>query len=324
MSKNNKITFGARLGYRLMYGACWLVGLLPWWFLYYVLADTIYFIVYKVGRYRVKVVRSNLASSFPEKSIEELRAIERAYYHNLSEYFVDAVDLASITERQLLKRCVWPEENRAEVIRTNDGRDWIALLGHFGSWELMSTYGFYRDSSDMVSAFRPVNNKSLDLYYRKVRNRPPFINSVPSNDIIRYYMAHRGAKGADGQSLSIILIADQNPSLDAQSWWVEFLHHPTVFFHGGEKIARKFGLPVYFMHVRKVKRGHWEQTFELIWDGTSPVADREITDTYARLLEEAIRRTPELWLWSHRRWKRMPKGEDARKYNEAHGTDIPE
>ncbi len=75
MSKSNKITFGARLGYRLMYGACWLVGLLPWWFLYYVLADTIYFLVYKLARYRVKVVRANLAGSFPEKSVGELRAI---------------------------------------------------------------------------------------------------------------------------------------------------------------------------------------------------------------------------------------------------------
>ncbi len=64
-------SLATRLGYWLIYGFCYLVGLLPWWFLYYVLADTIYFLVYKLGRYRVKVVRDNLASSFPEKSAGE-------------------------------------------------------------------------------------------------------------------------------------------------------------------------------------------------------------------------------------------------------------
>jgi KDO2-lipid IV(A) lauroyltransferase len=70
------------------------------------------------------------------------------------------------------------------------------------------------------------------------------------------------------------------------------------------------------MRVRKVGRGMWEQTFELIWDGVSPTSDYEITGEYARLLEEDIRRTPELWLWSHRRWKRKPEGDDAKAYYE--------
>jgi KDO2-lipid IV(A) lauroyltransferase len=298
------------------------VGLLPRWFLYYVLAEVLYFLLYRVARYRVGVVRGNLAASFPEKSEKELRSIERAFYHNLSEYFVDAIDLASITERGLVERCPWPAENRAELIRQTAGRNWVTLLAHYGSWELMSTFGFARDASAMVSAYRPVKNRALDLYYYKVRNHPPRLNSVPSNDIIRFYMAHRD--GIDGSSLCVALIADQNPPFDAQSKWVRFLNHPTVFFHGGEKIARKFSLPVYFMHVRKRGRGLWEQSFELMWDGTSPISEHEITDMYARMLEEEIRRAPELWLWSHRRWKYRPDGEYAREYNERYGTNIPE
>jgi KDO2-lipid IV(A) lauroyltransferase len=140
---------------------------------------------------------------------------------------------------------------------------------------------------------------------------------------LRFYTANKEGV-AEGRPLSVALIADQSPRLDAQSRWVQFLNQPTVFFHGGEKIARKFSLPVYYMRVRKIARGRWEQTFELIWDGASPTSDYEITGTYARLLEEDIRRVPELWLWSHRRWKRRPKGEDARRYNETYGTNLPE
>lgn len=314
---NRELSFGARLGFWAVYCACWVVGLLPHWFLYYPVADFVYFLLYRVARYRLQVVRENLATSFPEKSEAELRKIERGFYRNLSEYFIDAIDIASITERGFLRRCVWPDENRAETVRRTGGRNWVMLLGHYGSWELLSTFGFYRDSSAMVSAYRPLKNKVFDAYYKKARNHPPRINSVPSNEMLRFYAAHKD--GVDGSSLCIALIADQNPPLDAQSRWVPFLNHPTVFFHGGEKIARKFSLPAYYMRVRKTGRGRWEQTFEEIWDGVSPTSGYEITGAYARLLEEDIRRTPELWLWSHRRWKRKPEGEDARQYEEKYG-----
>ncbi len=191
-------------------------------------------------------------------------------------------------------------------------------MAHFGSWELSSAFGLYRDSSAMVSAYRPLKNRVFDAYYKRARNVPPRINSVPSSEILRFYMAHRD--GVEGSPLSILLIADQYPPLDAQSRWIRFLNHPTVFFHGGEKIARKFSLPVYYMHIRKLGRGMWEQTFEMIWDGTSPTSDNEITSEYARLLEEDIRRTPELWLWSHRRWKSMPEGDALTEYNERYGS----
>jgi KDO2-lipid IV(A) lauroyltransferase len=317
MSNKKGAGFGVKLGYRLVYGACWIVGLLPHAVLYGPVAGAMRFLLHRVARYRLKVVRGNLASSFPEKTAAELRAIEGGFYRNLAEYFIDAIDIASITPSGRMRRCPWPDENRAEVMRQTAGRNWVSLLSHFGSWELFSTFGLWRDASAMVSAYRPLKNRVFDLYYIKARNLPPRVNSVPSNEILRFLSAHRD--GLDGMSLGVALIADQNPPLDAQSRWVPFLHHPTVFFHGGEKIARKFALPVYYMRVRKVGRGMWEQTFELIWDGTSPTSDYEITGRYAQLLEDDIRRTPELWLWSHRRWKRKPEGDDAREYYAKYG-----
>jgi KDO2-lipid IV(A) lauroyltransferase len=318
----NKIPLKTLVGYRLMYAVCWAVGRLPMWLLYYPFADFIYLIIYKLARYRLSVVRENLANAFPEKSHAERREIERKYYHNLAEYFVDAIAIASATKKERLKRCPWPDENRKKVIEQAAGRNWIAFFAHYGSWELMSTYGLYTDSASMVSAYQPIRNSVLDLYYIKARNIPPRVNSVPIQEILRYYMTHKN--GIDGSPLSVTLIADQSPHVDAQSWWIKFLNQPTVFFHGGEKIARKFGIPVFFIHIKKLRRGYWTQDFEMIWDGTSPTSDHEITNKYARLLEAEIRRAPELWLWSHRRWKNKPWGNWARDYNAEHGTNYPE
>ncbi len=316
-------SFSTRLKYHLIYGFCYLVGLLPWWFLYYVVAEAVYFAIYRVAGYRVKVVRANLASSFPEKSLQELRTIEKRYYRMLSEYVVDAVDMASITPRQLLKRIEMPAENRAEVAKICAGRNSIVLLGHYGSWEILNAYGLHADMPAMASVYHPLNNKAFDMYYYKVRNRLPKLHSVAMKNIFRFYMDHKDS-GLDGYPFNIALVADQNAPVDAQSEWVPFLNHPTVFFHGGEKIARKFGIPVFFMHVQKTGRGKYRQTFELMWDGVSPTSDHEITGAYARLLEADIRRVPELWLWSHKRWKARPRGVVAREYNQKYGTNVPE
>lgn len=310
-----------KLGYWILYGTCWLVGLLPHWFLFNVVTRVIYFLLYRIARYRLKVVRENLSSSFPEKSEAELRRIERGFYRNLAEYFLDAVDLASISPRALMRRTYWPEENRHRTNHFMSNRNWVALLGHYGSWEVQNAYGLHPDSSAMVSVYKPLGSKVFDLYYHKIRNRfAPRINSIPNNELIRYYVAHRD--GIDGKPFSIALIADQHAPLDAQSEWIRFLNHPTVFFHGGEKIARKFSLPVFYLRVRKLGRGCWEQTFDMIWDGVSPTHEHEITRAYAAKLEEDIRRAPELWLWSHKRWKRRIEGEAAREYNEKYGTDY--
>lgn len=53
----------------------------------------------------------------------------------------------------------------------------------------------------------------------------------------------------------------------------------------------------------RVRRGFYEMSFECIYDGEEEVAEHEITERYVRRLESMIRERPELWMWSHRRWK---------------------
>ncbi len=321
MSNKENIPFGTKLGFWIIYGSCYLTGLLPYWFLYYVVVEILYFFLYVLARYRIRVVRINLSRSFPEKTVKQLRAIERGFYHNLAEYFVDAIDLASITEKQWKKRVVYL--NLDQMAEEMQGSNWVNTLAHFGSWEMYSSYGFHPLVGACVAAYHPLNNKSFDMYYIKIRNTFPGIKAIPMSQMLRFYMTNKDKK-VDGRPISLALIADQNAPEDAQSQWTLFLNQPTIFFHGGEKIARKFGLPVYYMHSRKTGRGKYEIWYEQIWDGSSPVGDHEITNRYASRLEAEIRECPELWVWSHKRWKRRLHGEELVAFNKKWGTDIPD
>ncbi|MDR0907965.1 MAG: lauroyl acyltransferase, partial [Rikenellaceae bacterium] len=238
MSSNSRFSRADRLGAGILFYVCKAVGWLPFWFLYYVVAEVIYFMFYVVARYRVGVVRVNLETSFPEKSKAELRAIERGFYHNLSEYFVDTIEMAAITKRLWERRGGYlnAQETAAEIA----GRDWINLLAHYGSWELFGSFAFSPGMGACVAAYHPLKNRAFDLFYIKIRNRFEGLGAVSMNELLRYFVTHRG----QGQHMALTLIADQNAPVDAQSQWVPFLNHTTVFFHGGEKIARKFNLPV--------------------------------------------------------------------------------
>ena len=73
--------------YYLLYGFAYLISLLPFKVLYG-LSDCIWFLMYRVVKYRRKVVWKNLKASFPEKDDIELSCIEYEFYHWLCDYIV--------------------------------------------------------------------------------------------------------------------------------------------------------------------------------------------------------------------------------------------
>ena len=82
--------------------------------------------------------------------------------------------------------------------------------------------------------------------------------------------------------------------------WTSFLNQDTAFLVGADRMAKKCNQQLIYPHVTQQKKGYYEIEFKVI-DMDSEVEPIEI---YANLLEKNIEEQPELWLWSHRRWKR--------------------
>ena len=89
----------------ILYGFVWLISFLPFRVLYLV-ADLNYLLLYYVIHYRRKVVRTNLCNSFPEKSLREIKAIERKYYKHLADLSIELYKLWHMSEGSIRKRCV--------------------------------------------------------------------------------------------------------------------------------------------------------------------------------------------------------------------------
>ena len=158
--------------------------------------------------------------------------------------------------------------------------------------------------------YHPLRSRVFDELYKRLRSHAN-ICPVPMAESLRFYLRNR-EKGIDGKNIVMGLIADQNPPRRPDSHWFRFLNRDTIFFDGGEKLALRCGLPVYCCWLRRVKPGYYEMDFDRIYDGEEEVAPHEITERYVRRLEQKIREYPDLWMWSHKRWKHKSPADLAR------------
>ena len=297
--KTTKLTLIQRIGLESLWLGVRVFAVMPYWFKYYVVENLLFVLLYYCLRYRMKVVKTNLRNSFPEKDERELAVIRRRFYYTLAEIFVDTINLADLTPEK--GRSLLTVKGLEEQKERVGGRDWIAMTAHFGCWEYCSFWGLYDPTQIVVAVYHPLRSKIVEALYQRLRNGD-YATTVSMKESLRFYLRNR-EKGIDGKNLAMGLIADQNPPRRPDSRWFRFLNQDTIFFDGGEKLALRCQLPVYFVKMERLRRGRYEMSFEQIYDGKEEVAEYEITERYVRMLEAEIRRRPELWMWSHRRWK---------------------
>ena len=297
--KTTELTPMQRIGLESLWLGARVFAAMPYWFKYYVVENLIFVLLRYCLRYRMKVVKTNLRNSFPEKDERELAVIRRRFYRTLAEIFVDTINLAGLTPEK--GRSLLTVKGLEEQKERVGGRDWIAMTAHFGCWEDCSFWGLYDPTQIVVAVYHPLRSRIVEAFYQRLRNGD-YATTVAMKESLRFYLRNR-AGGIGGRNLVMGLIADQNPPRRPDSRWFRFLNQDTIFFDGGEKLALRCQLPVYFVKMERLRRGRYEMSFELIYDGKEEVAEYEITQRYVRMLEAEIRRRPELWMWSHRRWK---------------------
>ncbi len=299
MEYNGKIGFWARLcGDALFYG-CKVVGWLPDWFLYGVLAKVNYFLLYHVLHYRRSVTRINLSRSFPQKSEAERLEIERKFYRHLAEVIVDTFSYVGISPKRIAKRVHYVDIDKFHD--SLEGKSWICALGHYGSWEYFCAFPLFFHNYVMLGVYRPLHNKVIDYFYYNMRRR---FGCTPTTmtGLMKSVVKHTRA----GDSFEVGLLCDQTPPYYEIKHWFDFLNQPTPFFEGMERFAFKFHMPVYFAHLKKTATAHYELWFEELYDGKEELEEYELMQRYVSKLESMINDSPELWMWSHRRWKHKP------------------
>lgn len=300
-TKSNSDATNRKGGFKvqLLWLLCRSIAIMPYWVQYYVLMEFIYFVLRYLLRYRRRLIERQLSGSFPDKSQKEIETICNRYYRTLAEMFINTMVLAGMSLEEQRRRLV-VDENRTIETADDDMRNVVVLTSHFGIWEYASLAQNYTTKYKYVVAYHKLRSQVWDDLYYRLRIHPDVI-PVESNNYMRFYMTHN--EGIDSKPLLLGLIADQSAPAYKGCRWYDFMNRKTIFYEGGEALALKYGLPVYYFELNRVRRGYYRGHFELIYDGKEEVQRGEITARYVARLEKAVCRQPEMWLWSHRRWK---------------------
>ena len=285
----------ANTGYYLLRAFTWIIQLFPLRFHYFI-SDLFYILIYYVVRYRRSVIFKNLTNSFPEKSNNEISLIAKKFYHHFCDSFIETLYFDRVSEKEIKKRLTLLNQELLENYLA-EGRPVVLALGHYNNWEWNCSWPLNSKYKGNV-IYKKLTNKSFDLFYYNMRSRFGIV-PLERADTYRQLIADLN----NNVSTASAFLMDQTPRKHEIQYWTTFLNQDTPVLTGTEKVARKLDAAVLFCHIRKLKRGYNRLEFSVIAEHAKDTAPFEITEKATRLIEEMIIQRPELWLWSHKRWK---------------------
>ncbi|EGC21226.1 lysophospholipid acyltransferase family protein [Prevotella multiformis] len=283
--------------YLLAYGFWYLLALLPFPVLY-LFSDVFYLIMAHIVKYRHKVIGKNLRNSFPEKTDAELHRIEQGFYHWFCDYVVETFKLMTMSREQLMQRMTFTGTEELNRL-LSEGRSVAIYLGHLGNWEWITSLPYWVEDSVCCQIYHPLENEYFDRLFKFVRERHD-ARCIPMQESLRKIIQF----GRAGKPVVVGYISDQTPFWWNIHHWIKFLNQETPVLTGAERIVKHTRQVFVYGDVTRIRRGHYNCAFRIIREDTKSLPEYEITDLYFRELEKSIRRQPEIYLWSHNRWKR--------------------
>jgi Kdo2-lipid IVA lauroyltransferase/acyltransferase len=283
------------VAYYLAVPFMYFISILPWKVLF-ILSDFFFVLIYYLLGYRRKIVRMNLANSFPEKSLEELKNIEFRFYRYFSDMIFEMLKLLTMSPKQKLARCRMDSE--AQLLFKDlysKGRSGIVVFGHYGNWEYCPSGLPLQTDFQAYLVYHPLTNPYFDRLMSNLRT---------STGCKLYTMAGtlKGMIANRNELNMTAFLSDQAPRRKG-AYWSNFLNQETAVHSGSEKIAQKLRMAVLYGSLERVKRATYIFHAQLICEDASKTNPGEITETHLQLLEKDIHEAPEYWLWTHRRWK---------------------
>ncbi|MCZ6651055.1 MAG: lysophospholipid acyltransferase family protein [Acidobacteria bacterium] len=257
----------------------------------------------RVVRSRRRRVLANLELALSQSLTPAQRhQIMRQVFQIFGQTLVETLMLPKMV-RQGLDRYVQIEgwEHLEKAVQA--GRGAIVFTGHFGNWEMVAlAQGARGIPMDVVG--RPPADAHLAQHLSVTR-------TLTGNRDISKYEAARPMLRSLREGRTVGLVIDQNVGGD-HGIFVPFFGRPASTTPALAILALKTGAPlVPVFDYPKDGRHHiiYDPPLEDMPRGRGRADIHALTARVTSIIEEKVRRRPDLWLWMHNRWRSRPPGE---------------
>lgn len=281
--------------YLLVYPILWLISILPFPILY-LFSDFVYFLVYYVIGYRKKTVRENIALALPHLSEQKRLIIEKKSFHHLCDMFLEMIKTMSISEKEINKRFSYTNLD-VYLDLEKKGKSIALVCAHYASYEWILSMNNYITFKG-YGIYKKIANPYFDKLVKNIRAKfKAYLITTKETKTTIEQNAKNGVLGIFG------FASDQTPRRSDNMHWDSFMGIETPIHIGAEMLAKRYDMNVIFLKVKKVKRGYYEATFEVLSDDVKSIPDYKLSENFMRKVEQQIYEAPEFYLWTHKRWK---------------------
>jgi KDO2-lipid IV(A) lauroyltransferase len=259
------------------------------------LADVLGWLAFRVFPYREHVVRENLTKAFPDLDEAGLRQVMRAYYDGFAQMLVELLKGASLSPAEFNERVRIVNLEKVQAYLAA-GQSVLLVAAHQCNWEWMLLGLSLELGYPLDAAYKPLVDSWAEREMKKLRSRFG-CRMIPAKEILADIIKRGKVVRA------VAMVADQEPTTSEHKHWTRFLNRDTAFYMGPEEISRVTRFPVFFIEMRRTRRGFYEMAFQPLSTPEERLKPGELTERYARLVETQIRSAPADWPWSHKRWK---------------------
>jgi KDO2-lipid IV(A) lauroyltransferase len=264
--------------------------------LLYLFSDFVYIIVYRLIGYRKKIVRANLALTLPHLSDNERLVIEKKFYHHMCDMFLEMIKTMTISKDEICKRYVFKNFEVYKELE-NQEKSIAIMCAHYASYEWVVSMNYFTKFHG-YGIYKQIKNPHFDKLVHSIRSKFNATLITTKETIPTIITNNRNKK------LSVYGFAsDQSPKENSAHHWTKFMGIEVPVHTGAEMLAKKYNMNVVFLKTKKVKRGYYEATLEVLSENASEIPCYELTDLFLKRVEEQIHEAPEYYLWTHKRWK---------------------
>ena len=283
----------------ILYPLLWLISILPFRLLY-IFSDGIYFLVYRIIGYRKKTVRQNIALALPHLAEKERIQIEKKFYSHMCDMFLEMIKTMNITQKEIDQRFKFSNLETYQELEKK-GKSIALMCAHYASYEWVLSMNKHI-SFKGYGIYKQIANKYFDKLVRTIRSKfKAYLITTKQTKSTIENNTKEGILGVYG------FASDQTPRWSKLLYWHHFMGIETPIHTGAESLAKKYDMNVIFLLTKKIKRGYYEASFEVMTEDVQSIPNYKLSEDFMARVEQQIYEQPEFYLWTHKRWKHKKK-----------------
>ena len=283
----------------ILYPLLWLISILPFRLLY-IFSDGIYFLVYRIIGYRKKTVRQNIALALPHLAEKERIQIEKKFYSHMCDMFLEMIKTMNITQKEIDQRFKFSNLETYQELEKK-GKSIALMCAHYASYEWVLSMNKHI-SFKGYGIYKQIANKYFDKLVRTIRSKfKAYLITTKQTKSTIENNTKEGILGVYG------FASDQTPRWSKLLYWHHFMGIETPIHTGAESLAKKYDMNVIFLRTKKIKRGYYEASFEVMTEDVQSIPNYKLSEDFMAKVEQQIYEQPEFYLWTHKRWKHKKK-----------------